>query len=235
MKKIFYVLGLALMASLTLTSCLGDSDTENTYYAQDFFTVTGSMSSGYTLYSDHGTYVTIDKSAFNSTDGFGSTERVLLTATYTESKISADKKGLLNPDISSCYAIPTTNPMTTEVAEASNILQNDSCYSVNSLSCWAYRGYLTAMTSAGYSSVAPTMNLVYNPNNIRTDSIDVQLCYNIHATSGTNTCEYYTSFRIDALDNIVPGTRDVTMTIKCKGTQDIILTVPRQDFHKGNY
>lgn len=235
MKKFFYVLGLSLMAGLTLTSCLSDNDTENTYYLEDFFTVTGNMTSGYTLYSDNGVFINYSASNFTSSEGFGSVERVLINASYTESMINLERTGVNNPTINSCYSVPTINPVTYETAQAGNILQADSCYKVSSLTCWAYRGYLTAYTYAAYGSARPDLNLVYNPNSIGTDSLNVELCYNIHTISPTSTGNYFTSFRLEQLSELIPGTRDVTVTISCNGVETKTITVPRQDFHKGNY
>lgn len=235
MKKFLCLLSVAVMSALSLTSCLEGSDKENTYYMEDFYTVTGNLATGYTLYSDNGLYVTLDKTAFVNDKGFGSAERVLMTSIYTEKMITEDNKGLINPDIASCIIVPTTNPITLEDAVSSNVLDADSCASVSKLETRAYRGYLTATTTAYYGDARPTLNLVYDPATLRTDSIDVQLLYNIHGAKISSSGAYYTSFRLEPLSYLVPGSNDVIVTIKCKGCNDIKLKVPRKDLHRGNY
>lgn len=235
MKKFRYLLGMAVMAALTLTSCLDNDGKENTYYIEDFYTVTGSYASGYTLYSDNGSYVTLDQTAFTNDTGFGSTERVYMSAVYSESMITADGKGLTNPSVSSCIIINTTNPMSIDEANAQKVLEADSCASVSSLNCWAYRGYLTAAPTAYYGKARPTLNLVYDPASVRNDSIDVELCYNTHNSPISGSGIYYTSFRLEPLTYVVPGANDVIVTIKCKGRSDMKLKVPRVDFRRGGY
>lgn len=235
MKKFFSLFGAALMMGLTFTSCLSDDNKENSYNFQDFFTVTGNISTGYTLYADHGTYVTLDRSSFTNEIGFGSTERVLMTLIYTEDMISADSKGLKNPTVAECLVVPTVNPLTLEEAAASKVTEADSLYNVNKLDFWAYRGYLTTETTAFYGNVRPTLNLTYDPASIRTDSIDFQLCYNIHKSAPNYGGNYYTSFRLQSLADLIPGSNDVVVTINCKGCNPVIVKVKRQDFYRGNY
>lgn len=235
MKKFFYLLSVAVMTALSLTSCLSNEDKENSYYVEDFYTVTGNLTTGYKLYSDNGTYITLDQTCFTNKDGFGTAERVLMTSVYTESMITQDQKGLVNPDIASCIIIPTTNPMSLDDAVANKVIDADSCAAVAKLNCWAYRGYLTAAPTAYYGNVRPTLSLVYDPATVRTDSIDLQLCYNIHDAKISSSGMYYTSFRLDPISYLVPGGNDVIVTIKCKGTSDIKLKVPRLDLRKATY
>lgn len=235
MKKFFSLLGAALMMGLAFTSCITGESGPNTYNFQDFFTITGNVATGYTLYSDHGTYVTLDRTAFTNESGFGTAERVLMTVAYTEEMISADSKGLKNPSVIECVLVPTANALTLEEAAASKVTEADSLYNVNKLDFWAYRGYLTTETTAFYGNVRPTLNLVYDPITVRTDSIDLQLCYNIHKASPNYGGNYYTSFRLEPLATLIPGSGDVVMTVSCKGCNPVIVKVKRQDFYRGNY
>jgi len=235
MKKIFTLFSAALLAGLTFTSCLDGETSENTYTYQDCYTVTGSYATGYTLYSDNGNYATFDQSCFTGSEGFGTAERLYMTLQYTTAMVTADSKGLKNPNVAECYIMPTTNPMDLETATARNITQSDSCRAVNDLQVWAYRGYLTVQTYASYGSVRPTINLVYDTASIATDSITAQVCYNPHTSSTTSGGYFYTSIRLEPIAFDIPGSNDVVFTIKCNGISDKLLKVSRANFRKGNY
>lgn len=234
MKKFFMLCAAALMMGC-MTSCLDDGDIENTYTNEDFYTITGGLEMGYTLYSDNATYIKLDKSAFQPGSSFGTTERAIVLTQYKDIHISSDRRGLTNPTIAGYVPLPTTDPMSQEVAEAAKVLEADSCDNVAKLNVWAYRGYLTACTYTYFGRTAPTMNLVYDPATVRTDSVDVTLTYNLHAQSNTGSGNYYTCFRLDQFDSLVPGSGDVVMTVKCKGTETQILKIARKNLHKGNW
>lgn len=230
MKKIFYLFFSATLFGLSLSSCI-ENDGENSYTAQDFYTVKGSYASGYTLYGDAGSYCTIDKSAFNSAEGFGDIERVLMTVVYTEDMITADQSGLTNPNISECIVIPTDNPISVDAAASQKITENDSLFTVSSFDVKAVNGYLTAYVYASYGTIRPTLNLVYDPaaTEQRTDSIDLQLCYNPHTSSHSYSGSYYSCFRLDPFVSI-PGSNDVVMKVSCKGCSDVTIKVKRSAF-----
>lgn len=233
MKKLISLCVAAVMAGSMFTACLEDKG-PNTYTTQGYFTITEGMG-GTRAYSDNGTYVNIGAATVAKNPALLNMERGVLLFQYQEDQVTQDGKGLNDPELLGYMAIPVADPMTTQQAIDTHILDTDSIYKVSKLDFWVYRGYITVAPTAYYGKTAPALNLVYNENSIANDSITLNVCYNIHNQAVAGNGQYLTSFRLDQFDALVPGGSDIVMTIGCSGVSNTTLKVKRADLHKGNW
>ncbi len=246
--KLFKTILLLAFSACVFSSCLSDDDaTENTYTAYGYYTITGSMTSGYTLYSDTGgKLIPTTESVSNLTNsaGFGSHTRALFYFQYKPSQISSDQKTITGASLYDGRYLDELYPLTLEGANNALVTSEDSTFQVIDLmDTWAYRGYLNTVVNSVYSTVngvniKPTVNLVYDPEKISENAITFDLYYNRHsnqnATSG-GPIYFYTSYFLNAIEEKIPGTGNVTVTINCDNGTTKTLTVSRENFHTGNY
>ena len=246
--KLFKIVLFSVIASLSLTSCLdSDEDSENTYTAYGFYTITGSFTSGYTLYSDTGGKVIPTSSSVadltNST-GFGSHNRALFYFKYKESQVTADGKSITGAELYDGRYLDELNPMSLQVANETLVTAEDSIFQITEfMDTWAYRGYLNTVVNGPYSTIngvaiKPTVNLVYDPSSIAENAITFNIYYNRHSdkTAPSNGPTYfYSSYFLNDLDSMIPGSDKVKITIKSPDGVVKEVSVSRENFHKGNY
>lgn len=247
MKLLKTFLMLAFSACL-FSSCLSDDDeSENTYTAFGYYTITGSMSSGYTLYSDAGgKVIPTAESVANITNsvGFGDHTRALLYFQYKPSQISADQKTITGASLYDGRYLEELYPMTIEEANESLVTSSDSIFQITEfMEAWAYRGYVNTVVNGVYSvvndvNIKPTVNIVYDPASIRENAITFDIYYNRHSAQNATAngpVYFYTSYYLNEIEEDIPGSGDVTVTINCDNGISKTLTVSRENFHKGNY
>ena len=246
--KLFKTLLFAALAACTLTSCFSDDDeTENTYTAYGFYTITGSFTSGYTLYSDMGGKViptTASVSDLTNKEGFGTHTRAMLYFRYKADQVSEDQKTITGAELFDGRYFEELYPLSKEYADRTLVTSVDSTFQIRELmDLWAYRGYLNTVVNGVYSSVndiniKPTINLVYDPASITENAITFTLYFNRHSSSNATSngpVYFYTSHYLNKIDELVPGSGDVTITIKTTDGLTKELKVSREDFHQGHY
>ncbi len=245
--KLFKTMLCAAFAAIALTSCLSDEETENTYTAYGYYTITGSLTSGYTLYSDTGGKVipsSTSVSDLTGGNGFGNHTRAIFYFQYKASQISQDQSTITGAVLSEGRYFDERSTLSLPEAEAALVTSADSIFQYQDLTdAWAYRGYLNTVVNAPYSmvntvSIMPTVNLVYDPASISENAITFDIYYNRHTeqnASGYGPIYLYTSHYLDNLDALIPGSGDVRVTLRASGGTTKLLTVSRQNFHKGNY
>ncbi len=246
--KLFKTILLLAFSACILSSCLSDDEnTETTYNAYGYYTISGSMTSGYTLYSDTGgKLIPTTESVSNLTNkaGFGNHTRALFYFQYKASQISSDQSTITGANLYDGRYMDELHFLTLEEANNANITSSDSIFVVMDLSdTWAYRGYLNTVAYGSYSvvngvNIKPTVNLVYEPANISENAITFNVYYNRHsaqnATPGT-PMYFYSSHYLDEIEEKIPGSGDVTITINCDNAATKTLKVSRENFHTGNY
>lgn len=245
--KLFKIFLCAAFAAITLTSCLGDDDTENTYTAYGYYTIVGSQTTGYTLYSDTGgKVIPSSTSVYDVTGGhgFGNHTRALFYFNYKPSQVSQDQSTITGADLYDGRYFDELKPLSLAEAETALVNSTDSVFQYQSLvDAWAYRGYLNTVVNGQYSqvntvSIMPTVNLVYDPASITDNSITFDIYYNRHTAQDAaayGPVNLYTSYFLDDLDALIPGSGDVRVILRGKDGATKMLTVSRQNFHKGNY
>jgi len=246
--KLFKTILLLAFSACVFSSCLSDDDTtENTYTAYGYYTITGSMTSGYTLYGDTGgKLIPTNESVANLTNstGFGNHTRALLYFQYKPSQISSDQKTITGATLYDGRYLDELNLLTLEGANNALVTSADSTFQITEfMDTWAYRGYLNTVVNGIYSTVngvniKPTVNLVYDPAKITENAITFDLYYNRHSNQNATSSGplyFYTSYFLDDIEEQIPGTGNVTITINCDNGTTKTLTVSRENFHKGNY
>ncbi|MBR5068441.1 MAG: hypothetical protein IKX25_03500 [Bacteroidales bacterium] len=246
--KLLKTLLFAAMAACTLTSCLSsDDESENTYSAYGFYTITGSLTSGYTLYSDTGGKViptTSSVAEITDSKGFGNHSRAMLYFQYKASQISTDGKSITGAELYDGRYLDELYPMSLQKANEALVTAEDSIFQVTEfMDTWAYRGYLNTVVNGPYSlvngvSIKPTINLVYDPASITENAITFNLYYNRHSSKtdpSNGPIYFYTSYYLNDLDELIPGSGNVNVTIKCNDGTVKDISVSRENFHKGNY
>lgn len=248
MKKNFKTLALvAFAACAMLTSCENEGD--NARYISNYFTITGDVETGYTLYQDGGGIVKPSTASIVSAggkDGFGKNERAMLTFKFEEENIKQIEGGKI---VENAYLLegdymPLHFPMTLEEAESKMITAPDSLFNVNRLIyTWCYRGYLNTRINApvvlrnGYV-VRPGINMVYNPADIKDNYIELKVCYNRHSAKGVlsdGNQEFVSTFPLYNIGSLIPGDGEVTIKVSVDGAEPLTLKVDRKDLERGNY
>lgn len=250
-KKLFVVAALfvSLLSGCMFTSCLGGNEEESESLGQAYFTVDGDASQ-IILHQDGGGTVIPVMADINKPAEFVKNERYILQFKYRQMDVSEDGNTVTGAHILAGEVLRTLDPLTAAKAEETHVSDEDSIFSVNSITAtWAYRGYLNVLAKAYYSidkenkGIYPTYNLVYNPeSDIQQDRIRFQLLYNRHTAkdntvyTSTSTYESVTCFRLDQLAGIVPGSDTIEVTINTTGVdKPSVLKVSRTDLHRGNY
>lgn len=239
---------ISAFAAIALTSCLDDSDdSEGTYSAYGYYTITGNTVSGYTLYSDMGGKVIPTMTSVadvTNNEGFGTHTRAMLYFSYKPNQISSDQKTITGAELYDGRYFDELSPLSLGQANNVNLTSSDSIFQVTELmNVWAYRGYINTVVNASYSSVngvniKPTVNLVYDPASISENAITFEIYFNRHSSQNAATngpTYFYTSHYLDNIDELVPGNGNVTVTVKYSNGMTKQLSVSRMDFHKGNY
>lgn len=248
MKKNFKTLALAAFAVCAmLTSCENEGD--NARYISNYFTITGDVETGYTLYQDGGGIIKPSTESIVSAggkNGFGKNERAMLTFKFEKENIKQVDGGQIIEDaylLEGDY-MPLHFPMTPEEAESKNITSPDSLFRVNRfISTWCYRGYLNTMINApiiirnGYV-VRPGINMIYNPADIKENYIELKVCYNRHSTNGAlsdGNQEFVSTFPLYNIGSLIPGDGEVTVKVMVDGDDARTMKVSRKDLERGNY
>lgn len=240
-KKILFIP--AVLISLSLASCLGDGESDPTYTTAGYYTITGSLTSGYTLYCDFGGKIipsTTDVVALAGKDGFGDHHRAFLYCTYKDSELSQDQTVITGGTITQLGYLPEKDILSAEAAAEQNVNVADSTFEVTSFSnAWAYRGYLTTLVSGYYSytekaNIIPTLSAVIDPQSIAENTVAIDLIYNRHTSQDAykrGPIDVVSSFTLPAVEPQIPGSDSVNVTIRCKGASARKIRVGRRDFH----
>ena len=235
MKKTLISLCAVLLSAVSLSSCLSDSDeSENTYTIGGYYTITGSVADGYKLYSDFGgTIVPTTTSVVSicGTSGFGSFTRGMFYFTYTLDQVSADGSTITNAELSTGTYMSTSDPMTLAEAESKHLADSATAI-LDVAEFWAARGYLNFNVQGyyGLTEDAPSCAMVYDPASISDDAITVTLYYNAHCTSFYSYSNFYYSYPLSSLLDLIPGSGNVTITIQTEGCETEQLNVARSEF-----
>jgi len=252
MKKRFYSALVAIVAAIAIggvsTSCI--EGVENTVYLQGYFTITGDLTNGYTLYQDGGGVIKPNTNSVLSLageKGFENNERAYFAFSYTESDVKDYEEGsmLSNAKLVSGYYLNTVKPITVTEATEKKINDNDSIFPINKMNyAWAYRGYLNTLINANPAvvnekTVNPDVNIVYDPDKMENDKLDLTIVYNRHAPQYANTgtyLEFVCSYPIYELASLVPGSKDsIDVTLTTRGIDPVSFKIGRNDLKKGNY
>lgn len=239
-----------LAATCLFASCIDEEDNKHTGYG--YFTITGSLVAGYQLHQDGGgTVIPTTASVSTITNGKGfeglEIERALLSYSYSDKDISADKKTIEIAEINGGSSIEVYNPLAKDQAEEKGVLEADSIFDAKSVSgIWAYRGYITIVNKSQYvlnekkdNAVIPTFNLVYDPTEQIPDQLNLTLCINEHHkkdVTPSGTSEFTNSFRLSPMLNSIPGTDSVKVSLNVQGSKaPYTFKVARKDFVKGDW
>lgn len=249
MKK--NVLKIALMAvamTLGLASCVGDQE-ENPSYIGGYYTISGDMATGYTLYQDGGGIIKPDMQVIYQQvgkTGFENHERAYLAFSYKEENIKDVDGGCIidGAELMTGNYIPVLKLMSVDDARDKNIISTDSLFNVSKLDgAVAYRGYLTTSMTIQPAikdgkQVNPTATLIYDPSTVSDNKVSLTICYNRHAAkdapvgySGSLTA----SFPITDLAGVVPGNDSIDVTLNALGAASATFKIGRDDLRKGNY
>lgn len=230
-KQIF---GILTSSVFLLSSCFGDDEPESQLTA--CFTVHNS-SNGAVLYMDGGNIIyPSSQSIYDLTSGkgLGDIKRAQFSLTYTDSNVTVDsdnKVTIREAKLISGSQLPLFDIIkSTEIANSKNILENDSIDDINSINVWAYRGYFNVMYNSNYiaksqKAIAPSLNVIVEPNTMDPRQINVRIVNNMHKTDSKDlTAGNYTftnSYDITYLQNNenLHGVDSLTLNIsidKCK-------------------
>ena len=140
--KHFYSILISAFAAIALTSCLGDSDeSENTYTAYGYYTITGNFNSSYTLFSDlGGKVIPTMSSVANLTDnkGFGNHSRAMLYFTYKPSQVSQDQQTITGAELYDGRYFDEYLPLSKQKADEALVTATDSIFQIRELNdVWA--------------------------------------------------------------------------------------------------
>lgn len=249
MKK--NVLKIALMAmamTLGLASCIGEQE-ESPAYIGGYYTITGDMSTGYTLYQDGGGIVNPDMQTIYQQvgkDGFANRERAYLIFSYKEENLRDVEGGCIisGAQLMDGNYIPMGDFISVDDARDKNIVSTDSLFNVSRIvGAWVYRGYLTTTNSVQYAikdqkEIYPTTTLVYDPASVSDNKVSLTLCYNRHAAQTAAvgySKDLTTSFPITDLARVVPGSDSINVTLNALGAASQTFKVGRIDLRKGDY
>lgn len=243
MKKFFSILCAGLVAGVAFTSCLGESDdSDNTYSIAGYYTITGSMLTGYTLHQDGGgTIIPSTSSVANvaGASGFGDHKRAMLMVQYKASMVSSDNNKITGGEIISGSYLAEKQIQSAQEAGQSGMTSADSIFSVNTFDAlWSYNGWLNAGVTGRYSqvdgkNVVPSFLLVYDEDKLVADSLFLTLLYNRHSPQNAiaaGSTQTYASFPLDDMRDVVPGSKDsVVVVVRCKECPDKKIRIARAD------
>jgi len=253
MIKKFILFALMAATSLCFSSCLNteEEDSDPTGYVSGYYTISGSLSSGYTLYQDGGGIVKLSNANVNEVTngaGFKGQERAAMVLSYTQSNIIEQDGGktIQNAEIYSGQFVKTVRPATWAEAEAKNITSSDSIFSISSIkNAWCYRGFLTTVFSANYSyknsvAISPTCTIVYNESDKEVNNqLDITILYNRHTEKNAGydyAGEIVHSYPLESLQGLLTGSSDsIDIVIHVEGSDVLKFKAAREDFRKGNY
>lgn len=227
------------------TSCL--SNEESDPQASCYVTIEGTYPN-YQLYADGGGIITPTVESVNaltSSKGFGNSRRAAFGMSYKTANVTTDavtgQTYIKDAKLIEGQIFPVNNVLTKNKAEQDLISAEDSTFAISEFTqAWAYNGYLTTLIRGYYSTDAsgngiyPTTSLVYDPSSLDTDAITLIMYYNRHSQQSAavgGASSFATSFSLDDLVDIIPGTEDVTVTIKPdRGAEPVSFKVTRKNF-----
>lgn len=244
-KKMF---SLAMIAMVCLTSCENLVDSMKHYYA-GYFTISGNVEEGYTLYQDGGGIVKPSLQSIIDVagkDGFADNERVFLALSYRTADIKPCDGGemLVDAEVLRGECMPLHFPLSKQEADQQMITQPDSIFSVNSiLHVWAYRGFINTLINANVSEkngkhVAPGVNIVYEPDKIAANKIEFTIYYNRHTSKETDAfvdADFVSTFPIYEMRELIPGNDSVEITLHVDGANPKTFKIGRDDLTKDHY
>ena len=250
--KLFQLTATAILtAAITLlSSCLSGEDDQHS--ASGYFTVSGDMTSGYTLYLDGGGKLTptmASVSKLTNNKGFESIERAFLTYTYKEKDLSADRSEITGAELIAGESLDVNTPVSTQSTEATAITAADSTFDIGAVThIWAYRGFLTVIYEGQYAwnekkngYLYPRINMVYNAEERIPNELNVTIYHNEHRDkkdAPAGKMQFTSSFRLAPLQYATQGggSDSIRVNISAAGwRQPYTIKVARQDFTKGNY
>lgn len=227
MKKNYLFLFLLFVGMMTsLTSCLNSGENENTNdgYLTAYVTITGTYPS-YVLLIDGGGEMTLTFESMNNATnnkGFGENKRAFFQIGYKNENITYKDGNKQYPIIRDAELvdgsyIPTSIGMEKNTAVMRNLCVPDSIDAIEKLGqAWYANGYMNVVYNAPYSitakgSIFPSMNLMYDQDEMDTDLLKVVLLYNRHTGDDARIGGYLdlsNSFDISNILRQVPGTGD---------------------------
>lgn len=248
MKKFFSVISIfcAMMTTCTFTSCLEEHDeNDNEYTAVDYFTVDGNASQ-IILHGDGGSTVIPSMASFRDPAAFLKEERYFLYLKYRMADVQENPLTITGATLLDGNVVDVNTPLDAEMAQNLLVTSADSLHDVLSVTnMWGYRGYITAVVKSRYCTkgdkgITPAFNLVYDPATMQANRLDLQLCCNQHRVEGNSLASQYyefaTSFRLEKLAAMIPGSDSIEVSISCKGiTKPTTFKIGRQDLFRGNY
>ena len=233
---------LATVLAMALTSCVDDDD--NTLYYSDYCTITGSMTEGYTLYSDAGDVLIPDLTSIYSSygvNGFGTRRRGFFQFSFDKNNVSerADGRSTYR-QMSLLFAqgLNCKEPITLSQADSLHVSDADSIWSFTPGSVWLTRGFLNVTWHGYYSIVGgvamgPTLHLVYDPSLIATDSIGFTMYYNRHDTQPStddNSLTLVDCFDVSGLVASIPGSDSITVSVCIPDGTPVSSRIARSEF-----
>lgn len=246
MKRTKFLLTLMLAGVAFLsTSCL--SNEESDPQATCYVTIDGNYPN-YKLYADGGGIITPTAESVNSltsSKGFGNFKRAAFGMTYKTANVTTDEitgqTYIKDAQLTEGQLFPVNEIKTKLEAETELISSEDSTFAITEFTqVWAYNGYLTTLVRGYYSTDAsgnglyPTTNLVYDPSSLTTDAITFKMYYNRHSAQSAaigGASSFATSYSLEDLVNIIPGSEDVKVTIQPdRGADPVTITVSRKNF-----
>lgn len=232
----------AAITAVVFTSCLKESDpADNTVTAQGYCTFEGTWPT-YIAHFDGGGTATFSTEAMTrlGEKGFAS-KRAWLYISFREGDATTNETtneiSIKNANIYDGELVPVAKIMTEEEMTEKNLNVEDSLFTISRIKeAWGYRGYITTVVNGSYSYVKnvgkrPTINLVYD--GIEENSLKLKLCYNRHSEKNAQfgNADFNTSFSLEGLSNLIPGTDSVKVTISAKETTDKVFKISRKDFY----
>lgn len=249
MKKVFTWILVACAAGISLVSC-NKTDSVFHYTTDGYFTITGDMNTGYTLYRDFGGIVKPDMNDVQKVlgeKGFENEKRAMMSLVFTQDDVKDIEGGnvIENAKIVGGDFVDVVAPLSLSDADAKGVTATDSIFSVSRVSdVWCYRGYFNTAIYGAVSInkegkyIRPSINLVYDPASMEDNKLELMLYYNRHSSQESSTgltTEFIRSYDISNLLSLVPGQDSIMVTLRMKGADATSCKIGRKDFLQQDY
>lgn len=234
-RKTFMAIA-SVCVALCLTSCL--SEEEPTHYMRGHFVIEGA-NPNYTLYSNDGFVIRLSPSSVtNATSGagFGNNKRGYFDISFEEKDVKSvtgtdgkEEHHITNAQLMGGSFVTILSPMSHASATDRNIAVADSMFAVTKCNdLWYHRGYLNMIVTAPYTvkdskGIYPTMNMMYDEQDISENSIKLTLLYNRHSAKGNDVSSmegnFVTAYTMNTIKELVPGNDSITVTVEAEGIE----------------
>lgn len=241
-----------LAASMTFVSCNNDSTGDSTNIGRELCTARKNIDGNYVFYSDNNTEIHLTAASSKQVADLykNGLERIYLYYQYNASDVSQSAEAIV---VKNAVAVQGTQKvtvdefMTTAIATEKKQLESDSLFNINSIDLlYAYKGYLNVGGYGQYSvvdgkGILPSLSAVVDESDISENAITVHLYYNRHSPSKAivgGTIGLTQSFRINSWSRLIPGSDDVTLTLKVEGADNKLTKqckIARKQFTTYNY